>query len=156
MPAEAEPGGREFTELTGEALDRAGEIYASIHFAPSDPRMDRTFGLHEDDQLHGLGRIQRHADGALEVGGFWIEESRRGAGLARPLVEHILSRLPTGRDAWCIPFEHLTDFYRSFGMQSANPDSAPDSIRVKLELCKRLHDEGHYEPVRLLRYPSPK
>lgn len=141
--------------LAGEDLAAANRIYASIGFAPSDPQKDRTFGLVDDDQLTGLGRLQFRED-ALELGGFWIAEHARGGGLARLLVEHVLQQLKPGQEAWCVPFEHLLGFYRGFGMVDAPPEAAPPGIRAKLGFCAQqracgvlAHDTG------LLRYVRP-
>ena len=50
--------------LAGEALERANEIYAEIHFPASDPERDQTFGILEDGEPFALARIHRAEDGS--------------------------------------------------------------------------------------------
>src|SRR5690349_16883069 len=99
--------------LVGDDLDAANAIYADLRFHPSGP-VDATLGAAEGGRLIALGRIVRHDDGALEIGGFWVDPARRGQGLAREMVAAALAALPPGARAWCVPFAHLEGFYRGF------------------------------------------
>ena len=141
--------------IEAAALERANAVYASIAFAPSRAPGDQTFGILEQGEPVALGRLQRHADGALEVGGFWVRQDRRGRGLARRLVACVLASAPAGESVWCIPFEHLRAFYESFGMRRAEPSEAPASLRAKLDSCRELQRRGVYTATLLLHLPAP-
>jgi GNAT superfamily N-acetyltransferase len=138
-------------ELSGAELDAANAIYARIAFQPSVPGQDRTFGSFEGAELVALGRLSAYADGALELGGFWTRPDRRGRGHARALVAHSIAALPAGALAWCLPFDALVDFYRSFGMEPAEEGLAvPCSIAKKQGFCKEQTRAGTYERTALL------
>ncbi|MCP3920900.1 MAG: GNAT family N-acetyltransferase [bacterium] len=138
-------------ELHGERLARANDAYAAVHFEPSQPERDRTFGVFAEGVPIALGRYQRYADGAIEIGGFWVHAAHRRHGLARRMVKHVIGELPPGRTVWCLPFSHLVDFYRSFGFErTEDPDEAPASILRKTDLCTQREAEGVYHKVDLL------
>jgi GNAT superfamily N-acetyltransferase len=143
----------DFELLSDKALESANAVYAAIAFQASDPERDLTYGLAgSQGELVALGRIQRHADGALEVGGFWVRDDQRGRGIARRLVAHVLAALPRGTVAWCVPFEHLADFYASFGMERVEDlTQAPASLRDKLDFCASRKSEGVHHRTLLLR-----
>ena len=129
--------------LEGERLAGANLAYDGIRFARSDPRSDRTFGWFEGNAPLVLGRIQRHGDGSLEIGGFWVRDDLRGRGLGREVVEEILVRLPREAPAWCIALRHLTRFYASFGMVEVDRSAElPCSIREKLGTCDATYGTG--------------
>lgn len=140
-------------KLESASFAAANEIYRSISFQPSIQNQDETFGLTKDGRLVALGRIQRHGE-ELEIGGFWVEESLRGTGLARRMVVCVLDAIPKGQPAWCVAFTHLADFYRSFGMKDHPKDQAPAAIRDKLTYCSEEVERGTYQPVELLRYEA--
>lgn len=144
------------TLLTGRVLDAANEVYGRIHFQASKPGSDRTFGIFDGERPVALGRVQRHPGDALELGGFWVDEALRGTGLARKLVAHVLDALEPGTVAWCLAFEHLENFYRSFDMHPFDRAAAPPAIRDKLAFCDEQHARGLYHPIRLLRYERPR
>jgi len=144
-------------ELAGERLAEANRVYAKERFAASAPGRDRTFGVVEGGELVALGRITEHEDGALELGGFWTRPDRRGAGLARRMVAHAIAQLPAGRTVWCLPFDHLLDFYRSFGI--VEPEETfipPASIAARSRRCREdaCGDERTHTTPLVLRTPS--
>lgn len=153
-PPDAPPA---IVELPPERFADANAILATVPFQPSEPGRDRTFGASEDGALIGLARIQRWTSEAWEIGGFWVRPDRRGRGLARALVAHVLAALPADRghtSVWCIPFEHLTPFYASLGMQLVTDLSdVPQVIRAKLDFCASRARDGVYVRTELLRVP---
>jgi GNAT superfamily N-acetyltransferase len=137
--------------LAGERLALANAVYAGIDFEPSVEGRDDTYGIFESGELVALGRAQHYPDEALEIGGFWVHERCRRSGFARRLVAHVIEQLPAERAAWCLPFEHLVDFYRGFGFERAGPEaSIPESIARKTNLCVRRKSAGVYHRVDLL------
>lgn len=153
----ADPTRLAFRELAASELELANAIYAQLGFAPSDPGRERTFaGLATTSPRPvALGRICEHEDGALELGGFWVHPELRGKGVARRAVAHVISKLPRGREAWCVPFVHLEAFYRSFGMRPPHPgETPPGSLLAKLRRCEQTRVDGRPLPATtLLRLP---
>jgi ribosomal protein S18 acetylase RimI-like enzyme len=119
----------ELEPLVGDALVEANVIYAGLGFEPSRAN-DATFAMRQAAGFVTLGRVQRHDDGTLEIGGFWVAPEVRGQGLARRMVARVIAALPAGREVWCIPFLELEAFYTSFGMKRVDVDSKlPQAIR---------------------------
>lgn len=141
----------EFERLGRARLEAANHVYRSLAFAPSDPEHDATYGRFEGAQPIALGRINQHADGAFEIGGFWVHERCRGRGLAGALVAHTILELPPDVPCWCIPFQHLEAFYLSFGMRRVQAtEEVPASIQAKREFCHERTICGDYEATSLL------
>ncbi len=143
----------QIVSIEDAALETANSTYAAQEFLPSNPERDHTWGVLVGGELIALGRLQRYPDGAYEIGGFWVEEGYRGRGLARALVRHVLEHIPEGVEAWCIPYDHLTEFYLGFGMQLVtDPSQAPASIVKKLDWCIGNWSEGTCAGTQLLRW----
>lgn len=122
-------------ELEPEWVERANRIYADVRFERSAPA-DRTFGIIDSGELVALGRACHHADGAVEVGGFWTHPEHRGRGHARAVVSRVLGSIASGTRVWCVPFDHLVPFYASFGLEPAPAGvQPPASITAKLRSC---------------------
>lgn len=131
-----EPDQDPIVELGPGELGETGPIYAALGFEPSEPGVHRTFAIRDGRGLAALGRLARYPDGALEIGGFWVREDRRGRGLARRMVARVLGHAPGGHPVYCLPFAHLADFYRSFGLvEAGSPCSLPESIAAKSGAC---------------------
>jgi GNAT superfamily N-acetyltransferase len=123
-------------ELAGAELAATRPVYETLGFEMSEPGIHRTFAMKDAGGLAALGRLARYADGALEIGGFWVREDLRGHGLARRMVARVLAQAPGDRPVYCLPFASLVDFYRSFGLVDAGPPaSLPDSIAAKVGAC---------------------
>lgn len=144
-------------ELVGTGLAEANRIYAAERLEASEPGRDRTFGILRGGRLAALGRVTAHPDGALEIGGFWTRPDLRRAGLARRMVAHAIAHLPPGRTVWCLPFDHLLDFYRSFGMVEPGAELAPPaSIAARSRRCRAEScggERSHSTPL-VLRVPA--
>jgi GNAT superfamily N-acetyltransferase len=92
-----------------------------------------------DGERVGLGRLVAHASDVVELGGIWTDEAVRGRGLARAMVNALLTRYERTRHAeidrlWCIPFAHLSAFYQSFGFNVSAPPWPP-AIAAKVAHC---------------------
>jgi len=140
----------------------ANLIYDELGFVPSRRASshgagDETFGVLSPPSAGAsaspiaLGRIDHHDDGALEIGGFWTHPDHRRRGLARRLVEHVIENLPHGRVVYCVPFDHLVDFYTSFGLRRVAADEVlPASISAKQAFCRKQSCRGVHEQTRVL------
>ena len=96
-----------------------------------------------------------------ELGGIYVIESFRKRGIAREIVTRLISKAKekaaiqqqqygeeqqqqkkqsTGSILWCIPFEHLQEFYKSCGFEQVQNyknklDTLPGTIQCKLSGC---------------------
>ena len=111
------------------------EQYAKVHFIPSDPR-DTVVVAEADGVRAGIGRLVEAGEGAYELGGMYVLDGFRGAGIARAIVEELIRRAG-GRDVYCIPFADLEAFYASTGFRRIEADGVPPKIVEKLEWCER-------------------
>jgi GNAT superfamily N-acetyltransferase len=113
--------------------------YRAIQFATTPPGSVALVAERAGVRI-GLGRLVAHAPDVVELGGIWTDEAVRGAGVARAMVTALLARselaVPSGRPGqlWCIPFVHLTRFYRSFGFADIAPPW-PADIAAKVADC---------------------
>ncbi len=147
----------EFREVTDDhQLRMANDIYATVAFVPSRPGDDRTFAAYLDGDMVALGRINQYDDGGLEIGGFYCAEAYRGRGLARRMVAHTIAHVPRERRCFCIPFVHLLDFYRGFGMDAVDlhgDGDIPASILKKVDFCHNQYAAGEQvNPFTLLSF----
>ena len=145
--------GRHVISELDERLALANRVYDALGFQRSVPRRDRTYGVVADESVVALGRIQRWANGVVEVGGFWTREDHRGRGIAREMIAHVLDTIPTGHSVWCVALDHLVPLYESFGMQRVGPgEEVPPAIVAKLDSCRSVTLDGRRVGATLLRW----
>jgi predicted N-acetyltransferase YhbS len=106
-------------ELRDDERAWANDLYRAIRFALT-PDDSLAMVAERGGARIGLGRLVAHAPGVIEMGGIWTDEAARGGGVARAMVTALLARAG-GDPLWCIPFCHLTAFYRTFGFAPAAP-----------------------------------
>lgn len=106
-------------ELRADERAWANQLYRAIRFATT-PDGALALVAERAGARIGLGRLVAHAAGVVELGGIWTDEAARGGGVARAMVTALLARAGDA-PLWCIPFAHLTPFYRSFGFAPAAP-----------------------------------
>lgn len=112
------------------------EQYAKVHFIPSDPAHDTIVVAESDGVRAGIGRLVDVGEGAYELGGMYVLDGFRGAGIARAIVEELIRRAG-GRDVYCIPFADLEEFYASTGFRRIAVDGVPRAVEEKLDWCAR-------------------
>src|SRR5689334_21786516 len=114
----------------------ANDLYRAIRFETTPPGAIALVAELNGERI-GLGRLVAHAPEVLELGGIWTDEAVRGRGIARAMVEALLARraqTPHPERLWCIPFVHLSAFYRSCGFALSAPPWPP-SIAAKVSHC---------------------
>jgi GNAT superfamily N-acetyltransferase len=122
-----------FRDLQPAEREWAASQYQAIRFFTSPP--DAVALVAEQAGVPvGLGRLVRHADDVVELGGIWTADAARGRGVARGMVSALLHRFAASGQPgplWCIPFLHLAAFYQSFGFAPA-AQPWPESITHKM------------------------
>jgi GNAT superfamily N-acetyltransferase len=122
-------------DLRADERAWADARYRAIEFATTPPGSVALVAERAGVRI-GLGRLVAYGPGVVELGGIWIDEASRGLGLARAMVSALLARSAAERAGrlWCIPFAHLSAFYRSFGFADAAPPWPP-AIAAKVADC---------------------
>ena len=123
---------------TQEDMKWVNTQYEQIKFMLSDFATDDIWILEAEGQKAGLGRLVQIDEHNWELGGIYVLEKYRGAGLARKIVQQLcdIGRNKKG-NIWCIPFNHLSSFYQSFGLESYAPNhtEVPQEILSKINYC---------------------
>ncbi|WP_347159002.1 GNAT family N-acetyltransferase [Pontibacter chitinilyticus] len=97
-----------------EEITWINEQYDKLRFQRSDYGQEIIAIAEADGERAGIGQLVWLDEQALELGGMYVNNSFRGGGLARHLVEYLKQQAP-GKPVYCMPFEHLGDFYGSCG-----------------------------------------
>lgn len=113
--------------------------YAEINFLPSNIDTDRVAIAEVKAQRAGLGRVVKISDQAVELGGMYVLPAFRKLGLARQIVRFLLAQTPPAQTVYCLPFEHLAPFYKSFGFQPTHAAHTPEEIRTKWLWCNNQY-----------------
>ncbi len=120
----------------------------SCHFLPAEglAREEITFWeMHDDGVLVGCGALQALGDNQGEIKSMHVREDRRGRGLSRVMLEHILNEarargysklnLETGSVA---AFEPARGLYEAYGFNRCGPFGSysedPHSTFMSLDL----------------------
>lgn len=95
----------------------------------------------------GLGRLVEVDEKNLELGGMYVFEAFRGKGIAKEIVSFLLTYVKPSQTVYCIPFEHLLDFYKQCGFVNCSKfESVPKTILDKYYWCQ----EKYTHPTALL------
>lgn len=95
----------------------------------------------------GLGRLVEVDEKNFELGGMYVFESFRGKGIAKEIVNFLLTYVKPSQNVYCIPFEHLFQFYKQCGFGNClNLESIPQIILDKYRWCQ----EKYTHPTALL------
>ncbi|MBI5072450.1 GNAT family N-acetyltransferase [Candidatus Woesearchaeota archaeon] len=115
--------------------------YKTIDFLPSTLQDEIVAIAYADGVKVGLGRIALCGKDSCELGGIYVHPDFRGKKIAKIIVEFLLKHAQNDV-IYCIPFEHLSSFYESFGFTKAKNDLlVPMKIKKKLEFCKKTYSE---------------
>ena len=133
-------------ELLAEEVPSTDAIYDEIRFARTDPSCTRMIGAFAGERTVGLGRLINLGSHAgadhYELGGMWVDQARRRAGLANRIIEGLLPWTPPSATLWCTPFEHLMPLYAAHGFVSVPTDEAPPRLLERLAGCASSQDQS--------------
>ena len=120
--------------------DDAADIKALIRLVRINP-MDldwRRFLLASspDGTLAACAQVKPHADGTLELASLAVRPAWRGRGLARRLVEQLLSQSP--RPIYLTCRSGLESFYQKFGFRSLAADELTPYFRRLQKLATAM------------------
>jgi N-acetylglutamate synthase-like GNAT family acetyltransferase len=81
----------------------------------------------QDGKFIACGQLKPHGDGSLELASLAVEEMYRGQGVARAIIEHLMSKSPRPLYLMCRPA--LIPFYQKFGFQTIGTEDMPPYFR---------------------------
>lgn len=82
----------------------------------------------------GCAQLKQHKDGSVELASLAVEEEFRGQGVARALIEQLLTQAPRPLYLMCRP--ELGVFYEPFGFRVIAADVMPPYFRRMLKVIK--------------------
>ena len=89
-----------------------------------------------DGLFIGCAQLKTHKDKSIELASIAVEESFRGQGVARALIEHLLVQAPRPVYLMCRPA--LGSFYEQFGFRGHWPEDMPPYFRRILRFLRVL------------------
>lgn len=114
-------------------LDEINSRYREIDFKLSDFDQEYiVFAIHNGKKA-GQGRLVKLNEWEGELGGIYVYPDFRKLGIAEKIVQHLIDH-STYKRLYCLPFEHLAHFYKSFGFVEAKTD-VNNEMKEKAEWC---------------------
>lgn len=98
-----------------------------------------------DGTFIGCGQLKPHNDGSLELASLAVEESYRGQGVARLLIEKLLAEGTRPLYLMCRP--ELRTLYERFGFQDIGLETMPPYFRRISRLVRVLSLATHQGPL---------
>jgi N-acetylglutamate synthase-like GNAT family acetyltransferase len=89
-----------------------------------------------DGTLAACAQVKPHADGTLELASLAVRPAWRGRGLARRLVEQLLSQPP--RPVYLTCRSSLESFYQKFGFRALRADELTPYFRRLQKLANKM------------------
>jgi N-acetylglutamate synthase-like GNAT family acetyltransferase len=77
-----------------------------------------------DVEFLGCGQIKPHGDGSIELASIAVQENARGRGIARAIIEELLSR-ETRRPVYLMCRARLEPLYMKFGFRTIDLTGMP-------------------------------
>lgn len=87
-----------------------------------------------DGVFIGCAQLKHHKDGSIELASLAVEDEFRGQGVARALIEQLLTQSP--RPLYLMCRQELGVFYELFGFKVIGPESMPPYFRRMLKVLK--------------------
>ena len=78
-------------------------------------------------EVLACGQLKPHNDGTIEMASIAVQSSARKQGIARILIERLISEAP--RPLYLTCRREMSGFYQKFGFQPANNKELPDYFR---------------------------
>jgi N-acetylglutamate synthase-like GNAT family acetyltransferase len=101
----------------------------------------------DGDELAGCGQVKRHRDGSLELASIAVEPAWRGQGIARMIIERLISDHPG--ELYLVCRSRLGVFYDRFGFRSIQENDMPPYFR-RIHRLVRVFGRTGLMPMDLL------
>ena len=136
-----------FRELAPKERPAVNAFYQLTAYKRPVSGADRVFVAQHRDTIYGAVRIES-ADGVQVLRGMYMHPDYVRQGIGRQLLQAIEPSL-SQTNAFCIPRDHLYDFYGRVGFKVIDPSKAPDFLAERLA---NYIDEGL--PVAIMQRPK--
>lgn len=93
-----------------------------------------------DDRLIGCGQVKTHQGGVRELASIAVVPERRGEGIARKVIEHLIALHPSPLYLTCR--RELGAFYQRFGFSTLGFQEMPVYYRRLFRIAHLLHTTG--------------
>lgn len=120
-------------------IDWINNKYKEVNFLPSNLSKEKVAIAEIQGERAGLGRLVQIDNENAELGGMYVFDEFRNQGVARAIVEFLLSQGKEFQFIYCLPFEQLKKFYESFGFIECDAQSVPEDIRNKYQWCNQTY-----------------
>lgn len=120
----------EFRELALRERPKVNVFYQLTTYKRPVSGSDRVFVAEDNDIIYGAVRIESMS-GVQVLRGMYIHPDHVRTGIGQQLLEEIEPVL-SETDSYCIPRDHLFDFYGKAGFQVIEPDHAPPFLYERL------------------------
>jgi len=130
-----------YRKATEKDLIWINERYETVNFKPSSlDAGDEEIWISESmGRPVGVGRLVDMGSGTVEMGGMYVLDRFRGHGIARKLVDLLMdSARARFETIYCIPVNHLVDFYKGFGFElySGKVEHLAPKLQEKYHFCE--------------------
>jgi N-acetylglutamate synthase-like GNAT family acetyltransferase len=137
---------------TAEDFPAIRELIHQVGINPTGLNWQRfVVAISEEGRLCGCGQIKPHGDGTHELASIAVVSERRGEGIARMMIEHLLASHPERLYLTCR--ERLGPFYERFGFHRATAEELTPYFRRLHRLSRAIQalhimDEGMLVMIR--------
>jgi predicted N-acetyltransferase YhbS len=112
-------------------MERIRAFYRVVNYVGDVGSDDRMLLADESDRLVGVVRLVRE-NGIVVLRGMRVLQEYQRSGIGTLLLEAV-SRALGSEECYCIPYEHLCDFYGRIGFQNLDPLAAPQFLAERLK-----------------------
>ncbi len=140
----------EYTLRPATAADAATihQIISLVQINPTGLNWRRfILAVDLNGNIIGCGQVKPHGDGSHELASIAVLPAWRGKGIARTIIEHLLSQYPGQLYLTCR--SQLGPLYQKFGFQTLQFDDMPTYFK-RLSRIVNLVNKLFHQPNRLL------
>lgn len=130
-------------------FERIESFYRENEYQPAIEPSDMFLVAEHGDTIRAALRLSRE-QGCLVLRGMRVSPPFQGRGIGSLLLQFAREEIGD-KVCYCIPYDHLRDFYAQIGFEQIAPDEAPEFLR---ERCERYRSEYGLD-VLLMRKPAP-
>jgi len=94
----------------------------------------------ENGEKIGLGRLVLLDSKNLELAGIYVREPFRKKGVAKKIIEFLMTHRNSNEIVFCLPFSQVKTLYEQFGFKDCRVnESLPKAILDKCKWCEKSH-----------------
>ena len=127
-----------------EEMDWVNGEYKKIHFPLSNFESELIVIAEVAGEKAGMGRLITIDEQHGEIGGMYVLQKYRNQGIAKEILQFLLSKCGTFEKVFLFSYERSHRYYRKFGFKltpMADFPKIPERILTKLKWCNDEYDE---------------